>query len=95
MSYDRVELFKETDDNWYPSYTLEGFKQKLVQVAFHGNISPPNEPKVYRVSVWGADDIGMEYDCSRAGESWSMFVRVINMKKVNVAELKQMGFVHA
>lgn len=101
MRDDRVEVFKETDDDWYPSYRLAGFspvsdeKRMLVLVAFCGNISPPNERKFHRVSVWGADDCGMEYDCERAGECWTMFVRVIKMEKVNRDELKKMGFVSA
>lgn len=84
-----AERFKKTQDNWFPNY-----RDDVVRVTFHGNIGSSEDP-CCRVSVWGEDDCGMEYDCDTESEAWNIFLQVINMKYVNKAALKEMRFMFA
>lgn len=87
----RIEVFKETLDDWYPNY-----HGNLVRVTFHGNIASPEEDTpYYRVSVWGADDCGMEYDTESERVAHTIFMEVIGLKTVNWEELSELGFVSA
>lgn len=87
----RIEVFKKTEDDWYPNYQI-----LMVRVTYHGNIALPTEDvPFYRVSVWGADDCGMEYDTDNEKEAYTIFMQTIGLKYVNMADLKQLGFVPA
>ncbi len=99
----RIEVLKQTQDDWYPSYRLHGWFHgqedvMLVRVTFHGNITAhydsPRAP-VYRTSVWGADDCGMEFDSESEATCFNTFLQVIGLKYVNRDELKKLGFVSA
>jgi hypothetical protein len=91
-----VEVLKPTNDDWCDSYVIEGHyngdkNQMLVEVSFRGEIAPG----VWRTSVWGNDDFGMEYDCDSETKCWNMFLRVIGMRYVDAVPLRQFGFVTA
>jgi len=94
-------VFKPTQDDWCGSFELVGWldgvqNQMLVEVCFHGNISPPDSrPPVWRTSVWGNDDCGMEVDCATEAEAFNLFLQVIGWKFVNRDQLKALGFVSA
>lgn len=97
-----VEVLKATQDDWYGSYTLDGYykgteKQMFVCVRFHGNITAydPTRPPVWRTSVWGNDDCGMEFDCATETECWVTFLQVIGLEFVNRDDLIKLGFVSA
>lgn len=90
----RIEVFKETQDDWYPSYYLKQGNM-LVSIMYHGNISHPGIAAVYRTSVWGNDDCGMEYDSTNEAECWNVFLQVIGMNYVNRADLYALGFLSA
>ena len=86
-----ITLFKNTTDNWCPNY-----HENLVQVTFHGNIQPYiKDDPCYRVSVWGADDMGMEYDTKNENEAYTLFMQVIGLENVNIVDLTELGFVSA
>lgn len=98
----RVQVLKPTQDDWYGSYTLEGWyegveKQMFVQCIFNGNITAydPTLAPVWRTSVWGNDDCGMEVDCDTEAEAWVKFLQVIGMQFVNREDLTALGFVPA
>lgn len=87
----RTEVFKETIDNWCPNY-----HGTLVRVTYHGDIEAWRKGvPCYRVSVWGNDDIGMEYDTEDEKEALAVFMHVIGYPYVNMINLKQLGFVPA
>lgn len=95
----KVKVFKPTEDDWSGSYRLdgryaEGENQMLVAVMFLGNICDfdPTEAPVWRTSVWGNDDEGMEYDCDNETEAWDRFLQVIKMEFVNKKDLINLGF---
>lgn len=85
----RCEVYKETTDDWCPN-----FHGNLVEVTFHGNITRPKQDiPVYRVSVWGNDDLGMEFDTEDEKTALTIFMQVIGLKYVTFVDLKQLGFV--
>jgi hypothetical protein len=95
-------VYKETSDSWYPSYEMseEFGSQRLVRVSFgKTGPSPQLEAGEWRVSVWGADDCGMErdYPLNKQGrdEAWNMFVFIISLPNITMRLLKDMGFVSA
>lgn len=91
----RVDVYKLTQDDWYPEYSCED--GKLVCVSFLKTGPESLTGYDWRVCVWGADDCGMEKDFpkERENEAWCCFLEVIGMRFVNVQNLKDLGFVSA
>ena len=90
--FKQTTVYKLTQDDWFPSvYSDCG---DLVFVSFHGNIhdSCKELEPVYRTSVWGGDDTGMEFDSTNEAESWTVFLQVIGLDYVNMRELSELGF---
>lgn len=80
----RVNVFKKTDDNWYPNY----FK-RLVEVSY---VYPELTDGTTRVCVWGADDFGMHCDYKTKEEAYAMFEHIIALDVVNMDDLKALEF---
>lgn len=101
----RQKVFKLTDDDWYPSYTLGQYHNgwapgevKLVEVTLLQFTPTPSDPNPgYRVCVWGNDDLGMDFDVEAADKDLAvqMFHQIIAMERVNKSELEALGFVYA
>lgn len=53
---DTIRTWKETTDDWYPNFEGNIVAVSLLKL----NDIPPNN--CWRVSIWGADDDGMEKD---------------------------------
>jgi hypothetical protein len=51
------DFFYPTSDDWYPNYPRD-----TVRVRVHDQTTPGAETVFIRISVWGADDVGMERD---------------------------------
>lgn len=102
MPSKRIEVFKLTRDNWYPSYALDGWfrgnkSSKLVNVIYNGNITAYSSTvtQIWRTCVWGGDDCGMEFDCDTEEKAWDMFLRVIRLEYVDKDVLTALGYVPA
>lgn len=93
----RITVFKETTDNWFPSYKVEGRAYlQLVTVELTQTGPDPNAGNgEWRVCVWGGDDCGMERDFDDLSQATDMFYQVIGWESVDVSELTQHGFVSA
>lgn len=100
---ERMRVFKRTYDDWYGNhrmavdYDKDGNQvdTRLVEVSFL-KLNPFKEtPTLWRVCVWGNDDLGMERDYLDKAEALDMFHEVINWDFVNVGQLKSNGFVYA
>ncbi len=52
-------------DDWYPN-----FPNELVKVSMHELPFPSNEKEIWRVSVFGADDCGMNKDFSTREDAY-------------------------
>jgi hypothetical protein len=86
----KIEVYKETDDEWHPNY-----HKNLVSVSY-GDYSKQEHYQYdskYRVSVWGADDCGMElwFDATSEAKAMNLFMQVIGMKSVNRSNLTSLG----
>ncbi len=95
----RIVVYKHTSDSWYPEYQLTtpsyNSKNKLVQVTYHSNIAPPSHDCEFRVSAWGDDDFGMEFDTKSENEAWLKFIAVIGLTDVTHEALVKLGFIPA
>lgn len=96
----RVDVFKRTSDDWYPSYSLNEYNkgiehQKLVEVTFCQTGPNPPYNGGWRVCAWGGDDCGMEKDFSDETFAWNCFLQVIGLDDVTKDKLHDMGFVSA
>ena len=87
-----IEVFKETQDDWHPCYKLiHHTNLVLVRLSKLG----PEADSNWRVSVWGADDDGMEWDYWIEDAARAIFMQVISMERVNKSKLIAMGFIPA
>ena len=94
----KMQVFKLTDEDWYPSFKLAGYYQgkkglPLISVAYLELSRAPGElhPQ-YRVCIWGADDFGMkrDYHCELA--ALEMFHLILQQDVVRTSFLKEHGF---
>lgn len=94
----RTSIYKLTQDDWHGNYFVEMSGNhclgEAVEVIFNGNITT-NEAPIWRVSIWGTDDFGMEKDfyCQKAASN--CFVEVISHDYIGRDMLIKMGFVTA
>jgi len=93
---ERIDVFKLTQDDWYPAYQLAGWFRgkkgtRLVTVSFIEMINGGG----WRVCVWGGDDYGLERDLDDWGEAIELFDEVIRQEFVNQQWLRDQGFQHA
>jgi hypothetical protein len=89
----RTTVYKETTDDWYPSYKCHNML--LVRVSLTQTGPTPPVDGEWRVCVWGADDCGMEKDFDDITVAAQCFLDVISLEFVNMKDLTDMGFVSA
>jgi len=91
----KITVFKRTSDNWCGNYIIKSDYVDIsaVRVMYHDNISAPGEQPVYRTSVWGNDDLGMEIDCDSDNKAYIKFLEVIGLEDVTMDKLKELEFV--
>lgn len=92
----KIECFIETTDDWAPNFSASGKPDrkghhvllKLAEFPVHSG---------YRVSVWGADDRGMERDFfdSELDEAKRLYELVRGCGPVTMKDLQSVGFVYA
>ena len=85
----RIEHFKNTKDNWYDNY-----KGNQVILTYHGIINPyvlDSNKFIYRVSVWGNDDLGIDKDFNNHLEAKQLFNKINSLKYVNKQDLLDLG----
>lgn len=91
-----AEFFKLTHDNWYPAWQLSRKDARfdsvnLVKVGF-----TRLSDGMYRVSVWGADDDGMERDFEKYSDARRALRKILKVQYVNKNWLKEeLGFVRS
>lgn len=98
-----VEVFKHSQDEWYPSYSLKtagiDLEQSLVDVSYYalneGECDIDNEGPIYLVCAWGSDDYGLEREFINEKEAWTTFLEIIGLDYVNTQDLRDRGFTSA
>jgi hypothetical protein len=92
-----LRVLKPTDENWYPSFRLNGWYKGTEGALFlevsllncHSTAFPGD---FWRVCVWGADDFGMEKDFYEYKLAQATFLRVIGEDKITTDFLKSLNF---
>lgn len=86
-----ITIYKPTDDDWWGN-----FDNNTVELSFRGNINrkhrTPNVGAIYRISVWGNDDFGMDRDFSSIKKALAFFKKVEQLPVLNQKQLLSMGF---
>lgn len=85
----RIEHFKNTQDDWHGNYN-----GNQVKLTYHGVINSyiKDESKfIYRVSVWGNDDLGMDKDFDNHLDAKRLFNQIDAMKYVNKEDMLKLG----
>jgi hypothetical protein len=90
-----ISAYKETTDNWFPSFKFVGNQNRnFVNVEFT-KIEPNTLTTgidAWRVCAWGNDDFGLELDYTDRIEALNMFYAIITLEYVNVDILCGYGF---
>jgi hypothetical protein len=102
-----LRAFVPTDDDFYPSYLLDvdsnstrgTHTHRLVAVSLH-RFSHVTAAPDNRVSVWGADDMGLEKEYGPSGTeaaaaAMAEFLEILSLKTLSIKWLKDRGFVNA
>lgn len=100
MIPDGTTVYVSTDDDWCPSYIMNMPNQldkMLVTVSFFilEEEKESLDLPIYRVCVWGADDLGMEFDTHDRTFAESYFIMCISQETLTIEFLKDKGFVSA
>jgi hypothetical protein len=92
----RQECFIPTSEDWSPNFDAKGRPDRQGHYVLLKLAEFPDRLG-YRVSVWGADDRGMEHDflASEVNEAQQLFELVRGCGPVNMKDLKSVGFVYA
>jgi len=83
-----TEVFKEVPQDWYGNFRIANEGKRFVSVKC-------DKLPLGRVSVWGNDDFGMEYDVELEGVARSIFNTVVNTPDLTQEKLEAIGFVRA
>lgn len=98
MIPDGTTVYVSTDDDWCPSYIMNmthSPDKMMVIVSFFELHDPDDKTPMYRVCVWGADDLGMEFDTHDRTFAESYFIMCISQETLNIEFLTEKGFVSA
>lgn len=94
---ERKTVMMPTLDEWCPNHVLVNHPSGLtdgVEVSFIELRPFRKNPKLWRVCVWGNDDLGMERDFESRIDALAMYKRVTSWETVDKHQLTQNGFVY-
>lgn len=84
-----VECYKQTEDNWYPSYITQ-YSDQLVHLSFFNAFR--NDELVWVAYVSGGDDCAIEKSFHKESDAWQCFVEILGWGFVNMKPLQDIGF---
>ncbi len=81
-----INFFKATTDNYCGSYKID---KSLSLINIHAFV---NYNKSYRIYVSGTDDYALSKNYKTKEECMTDVSEILNMKLVNIEDLKRIGF---
>ncbi len=78
-----IEVMKKTTDDWYPNYPND-----MVRLVYVGRLNNG----FFRISVWGADDCGYEFDTEDEEKAKKLFEFLKRTQVIRKSELRNLGF---
>ena len=94
----RITVFKLTNDDWYPSYTIqEWYKGVRLQRMIELSQIELGYDKTWRVCAWGGDDFGLERDFVgeyAEQESSDIFILLLEKGQIDTKDLTDLGFIY-
>lgn len=82
----KISVYKSTQDDWYPSFSVENFSDKLVVISLE------DIGGVWYVQAWGMDDCGFEKRFPNRYDATRIFNQLISLEYVNMQHLTDLGF---
>ena len=80
---ERVEVLKNTNDDWHPN-----FENNTCKLIYIGKLSDGK----FRVAVWGNDDFGIDKDFEIESEAIEMFHKLEKYETINHKDLYELEF---
>lgn len=88
----KIDLYKETEDNWCSNYVIEKPIINLVKLSFRC-INPYSKGNyIWRILCSGTDDIKMYYDGNIFDTVRGIFFDIISEKYINFDNLEKLNF---
>ena len=91
----KIEVYKDTTDDWHESYKLEKSYQKLVRVTLMKVYGIVTENKAYKVCVWGSGELGMERFFETPDDAIEAFRIITGLTSVTFSALRKLGLTTA
>ncbi len=88
--YYRKNHIARTTDNWHPS--INGM---FVRVSTMPLFAIGDQPRMYRVCVWGGDDFGVEKDFENQNDADFLYDKLCSMAFVDIETCYSYGMVPA
>lgn len=84
----KKKFYKETEDDWYPSYEIE--YQGILRLVMVSYSQRPDGK--FRISVWGTDDFSLSFEPKTIEEAEEIIQKIIDIDFVNQGWLVSLGF---
>lgn len=86
-----ITIYKETHDNWCPSFALYNEAISLVELSFYKLYKDlESEPDAFGVSVSGVDDLFIEMQFLSELDAWQAFVTLLCLPVLNITDVQQL-----
>jgi len=79
----RKSVFIKATDDWCPNFPNDEVELSICKLTFPETL--------YRVSVWGADDCGMNVDIKDINEALALYNKIKSKGTVNMQYLSKLG----
>lgn len=87
-------FYKETNDNWYDSFKIEGNTNKtFVKVSMHQSHAKGDPGLKYRVLVNGNDNYGYSKIFENEQDALLCYARLSMQKSIEIEDLRTKGFI--
>lgn len=83
QSTERYFCYIPSPDSWYPNY-----EDGTVRVGFD------SKNNYFKVSVWGADDFGLEKEFTTRLEAIELYRKLSKCSIITIKQLKELGFIN-
>lgn len=93
---ERITCFKRTTDEWYGEFRIHNDGRHEKERYVHVSFMPLNTtPILWRVCVWGNDDLGMEFDTEEYENALEVYTELVLLPVVNKSHCVARNLVYA
>lgn len=86
-----ITVYKETHDNWCPSFAIYNEAISLVELSFYELYKDlESDPAAFGVSVNGMDDLSVEMQFLSEPDAWQAFITLLSLPILNITDVQQL-----